>query len=135
MRIGVANSAEVDALWPLFAERLEKAGRRVGSSISAGEMWQLCRSGQAFLFAVMEDDGAFKAAIIMQFQKWADRQVFYCMAMVGEDVREWLPMAREYIGKIGKDNGASCFVAEGREGWAAMFPDAKKLRITYEVAL
>ena len=135
MRIGIANAAEVDAIWPTIAARLEEASRRVASSISAGEMWQLCRSGQAFLFVVLDDGDAFKAALVMQFQRWADRQVFYCMAIVGDDVKQWLPMAREYIGKIGKENGASCFVAEGREGWAAMFPDAKKLRITYEVSL
>ncbi|MDI6836772.1 MAG: hypothetical protein QMD99_13820, partial [Rhizobiaceae bacterium] len=70
-----------------------------------------------------------------QFQKWADKQVFYCMAMVGDGAREWLPLARDYIGKIGRENGANSFVAEGREGWSSMFKDAKKLRITYEVPL
>lgn len=135
MKIGIANAAEIDALWPVFAEKLEKAARRVGSSMTSGSMWQLCRSGQAFLFVVMDDDGAFRAAIVMQFQTWADKQVFYCMAMVGDGIHEWLPMAREYIGKIGRENGAKSFISEGREGWAALFPDAKKLRITYEVPL
>lgn len=135
MRIAIANAAEVDQLWPLFSERLQRTSERYGSTLSSGDMWQLCRSGNAFLVAVLDDDGRFKAALIMQFQKWATKQVMYCMAIVGDDIKEWLPMAKDAISQMARDGGATSFIAEGREGWPALFPTAKKLRVTYEVPL
>jgi hypothetical protein len=134
MRIGLANSVEVDKVFPVFAERLNAACMRTGGDLSAGDLWQMCRSGNAFL-VVAFDDEAFKAILIMQFQKWTDRQVMRCLAIVGDDMDEWLPAAKEFIAKMAKDGGATSFIAEGRDGWARIFPTAKKLRVTYEVQL
>jgi hypothetical protein len=134
MKIGIANAQEVDQVWPLISSRLQKAQERYASSLSSGDMWQLCRSGNAFLVVVW-DDADLKGALIMQFQRWASKQVMYCMAIVGDGVSEWMPMARAFISQMAKDGGAESFVAEGRDGWAAIFPDARKLRVTYEVAI
>lgn len=134
MKIGIANSAEVDVVWPEISGRLKKAQERYGSSLSSGDMWQLCRSGNAFLVLVF-DEGGIHGALIMQFQTWATKRVMYCMAIVGDGVSEWMPVARVFISKMAKDGGAESFVAEGREGWAAIFPDARKLRVTFEVAI
>lgn len=134
MKIGIANAAETDAVWPLISARLQKAQERYGSSLSSGDMWQLCRSGNAFL-VVVYDETEVRGALIMQFQKWATKQVMYCMAIVGSGVNEWMPAARGFISQMAKDGGATSFVAEGREGWSVVFPDAKKLRVTYEVQI
>lgn len=133
MKIAIANSAEVDQFWPLFSERLQKACERTGGDISSGELWQMCRSGQAFCVVAFDDSP--KAILIMQFQKWTAKTVMRCLGIVGDGVNEWLPAARDFISQMAKDGGATSFVAEGREGWAALFPDAKKLRITFEVPL
>lgn len=134
MRIAIANAAEVDAAWPSFGDRLQQACDRTGGDLSSGELWQMCRSGNAFLVVVFDDSG-LKAALIMQFQKWAKKYVMRCLAIVGEAADEWLPMAREFIAQMARDGGATSFIAEGREGWPKFFPEAKKLRIVYEVEI
>lgn len=134
MKIGIANAAEVDQIWPLFSSRLQSACDRTGGDISSGELWQMCRSGNAFLVVVFDDRGP-KAILIMQFQKWTAKTVMRCLGIVGDDVDTWLPAAREFISNMAREGGATSFVAEGRDGWAKLFPDAKKLRTTYEVGL
>lgn len=134
MKIGIANAAEVDQVWPLFSARLQKACERTGGDISSGEMWQMCRSGQAFCVVVFDESGP-KAILIMQFQKWTAKTVMRCLGIVGEGADEWLPAARGFIAQMARDGGATSFVAEGRDGWVKLFPDAKKLRVTYEVEI
>lgn len=134
MKIGIANSQEVDQVWPLFSARLQQACERTGGDISSGELWQMCRSGQAFCVVVLDDAGP-KAILIMQFQKWTAKTVMRCLGIVGDGVNDWLPAARSFIAQMAKDGGATSFVAEGRDGWVKLFPDAKKLRVTYEVEI
>lgn len=134
MRIAIANSAEVDHFWPAFAQRLQTACDETGGDISSGDLWQMCRSGNAFLVLVLDESG-FKAALIMQFQKWTAKQVMRCLAIVGDDMAAWLPMARDFIAQMARDGGATSFIAEGREGWTRIFPAARRLRTTYEVEL
>jgi hypothetical protein len=134
VRIAIANAAEVDQFWPAFAQRLQIACDETGGDISSGDLWQMCRSGNAFLVLVLDEAG-FKAALIMQFQKWTAKQVMRCLAIVGDDMAAWLPMARDFIAKMARDGGATSFIAEGREGWTRIFPAARRLRTTYEVEL
>ena len=132
MKIGIATSAEVDLFWPAFAERLQTACMKTGGDISSGDLWQMCRSGNAFLVIVL-DQQKVSAALIMRFENWSGKQVMRCLAIVGDMMAEWLPMAKDFIQKMAKDGGAKSFVSEGREGWSRIFPDARKLRVTYEV--
>jgi hypothetical protein len=134
VRIAIANAAEVDQYWQTFAQRLQIACDETGGDISSGDLWQMCRSGNAFLVLVLDEAG-FKAALIMQFQKWTAKQVMRCLAIVGDDMASWLPMARDFISQMAKDGGATSFIAEGREGWTRIFPAARRLRTTYEVEL
>ena len=134
MNIGIATSSEVDRFWPLIAERLQAACMRTGGDLSSGDLWQMCRSGNAFLVVVV-DEASVIAALIMQFQNWSGKPVMRCLGIVGERMAEWLPMAKGFIEKMAKDGGAKSFVSEGREGWSRIFPTARKLRVTYEVEL
>ena len=93
----------------------------------------MCRSGQAFCVVVFDEEP--RAILIMQFQKWTAKTVMRCLGIVGDGVDGWLPAARGFISNMARDGGATSFVAEGRDGWAKLFPDAKKLRTTYEVGL
>ena len=103
--------------------------------MSSGDLWQMCRSGQAFLVAVLDDAGMPIATIILQFQKWSERSVLRCLSIAGENMSEWLPEAMEFVSTMARENGASCLVADGRDGWARVFPRAKRLRVTYEVEI
>lgn len=93
----------------------------------------MCRSGQAFCVVVFDEEP--RAILIMQFQKWTAKTVMRCLGIVGDGVNEWLPAARSFIEQMAKAGGATSFVAEGRDGWVKLFPDAKKLRVTYEVEI
>lgn len=134
MNIIIANSAQVDATWSAFAARLQEACERTGGDLSAGELWQLCRSGQAFLVLAYDDNG-FLAAIIAQFQNWTGKPVLRVLALVGDDMQRWLKEAMEFLKRMASDGGAKSLVADGRDGWARVFPKAKKLRILFEVEL
>lgn len=134
MNIGIATSAEVDAFWPRLSDRMKEACKRNGGDISSGDLWQMCRSGNAFLVLVIEG-GDILGALIMQFQNWSGKQVMRCLGIVGEQMSEWLPMAKEFIEQMARDGGAESFVSEGRDGWARIFPNARKLRVTYEVRI
>lgn len=135
MRIGLANPAEVDALWPLIAGRVQESCDKTGGDMSSGDLWQLCRSGNAFLAAVLDEENKPIATIILQFQKWNERSVLRCLSIAGESMSEWLPDAMKFVSKMARENGASCLVADGRDGWARIFPGAKRLRVTYEMEI
>lgn len=134
MRIGIASNQEVDAVWPLIAARIQSACDRNGGDLSSGALWQMCRSGNAFLVLVMDDNEPI-AALIMQFQNWSGKQVMRCLGIAGERMAEWLPLAKVCIEQMARDGGAVSFVSEGRDGWSRIFPTARKLRVTYEVDL
>lgn len=134
MRIGIASHQEVDAVWPVIAGRIQSACDRNGGDLSSGALWQMCRSGNAFLVLVMDDNEPV-AALIMQFQNWSGKQVMRCLGIAGERMAEWLPMAKGCIEQMARDGGAVSFVSEGRDGWSRIFPTARKLRVTYEVDL
>lgn len=134
MKIGIANAAEVDALWPSIAGHIQATCDVSGGDMSSGDLWQLCRSGQAFLVVVMDDAGAV-ATIIVQFQKWNRRTVLRCLSIAGDRMSEWLDDALTYVSDMGRNGGASSLIAEGRDGWARAIPKSRKLRVTYEVEI
>lgn len=133
MKIAIANLFEIDPIWPLISERLHKAFEKTGGDLTSGELWQMCRSGQAFLVVAFEET-ELKAAMIVQFQKW-DKPVLRCLAVVGFDMGAWLAAGKEFIWNMAKDNGAQSFVFEGREGWKVPLPEARRLRSTWEISL
>lgn len=134
MNIGIASNQEVDAVWPVISGRIQSACERNGGDLSSGVLWQMCRSGNAFLVLVMDGNEPV-AALIMQFQNWSGKQVMRCLGIVGERMDEWLPLAKGFIEQMARDGGAVSFVSEGREGWTRIFPEARKLRTTYEVLI
>lgn len=134
MRIGIASNQEVDSVWPVISARIQSACDRNGGDLSSGSLWQMCRSGNAFLVLVMDENEPI-AALIMQFQNWSGKQVMRCLGIAGERMAEWLPLAKGCIEQMARDGGAVSFVSEGRDGWSRIFPTARKLRVTYEVDL
>jgi hypothetical protein len=134
MNIMIATSAQVDATWPTFAERLQESCQKSGGDLSSGDLWQMCRSGQAFLVLIYDEAG-FIAALIMQFQNWSGKQILRILALVGDDMKQWLSMAKGFVTRMAADGGAKSIVTDGRVGWTRVFPTAKKLRVVYEVEL
>lgn len=137
MAIEICNIVNVDAAWPTVAPMLARCMEKTGDDLSTGELWQMCRSGNAFLILEGTPE-RIRMASVWQFQKWANGSVFRCIALAGEEMAEWLPELTPFIEKIMREGGATRLVFEGRE-WAAHFRklgrDARKLRSTFTVEL
>lgn len=130
MRIAIANSAEVDALWPTLGPKFVKATERFGDDLSSGELWQMCRSGNAFLVVVFNDLGV-KMGCVVRFERWTNGAILRVLSLVGEDLKDWAEQVKGYLNQMAINGGAERIVAEGREGWAKIFDEPKAIRQTY----
>lgn len=134
--IGLANSAEVDALWPHLTVRFQQAIDDHGDDLAVADLWQMCRSGNAFLMVAMDGSKPMMGAVL-QFQKWEKGTVLRCLTIGGEDMARWVSEFEMAVMKMMAEGGASRFVFDGRDGWARMLKHLKpkKLRTTYEVEI
>lgn len=122
MKIGFAAVGEVDQIWPLVVANINSACKQEESGISAGELWQMCRGGNAFLLIIHDGDTIFSASV-WRFEHGA---VLRCFILWGRDMRRWLNPARLYVTRIAKENGAKSIRADGRRGWLRLFKGAVK---------
>lgn len=130
MKIGIASAAEVDALWPTLGPKFVTATERFGDDLSSGELWQMCRSGDAFLVAAFDDRGV-KMGCAVRFERWTNGTILRVLSLVGEDIHSWAEPVKRYLNQMAITGGADRIVAEGREGWAKIFDEPKAIRQTY----
>lgn len=130
MKIGIATSAEVDAIWPTLGPKFVKATERFGDDLSSGELWQMCRSGNAFLVVAMDERG-LKMGCAVRFEKWTNGTILRVLSLVGEDLKDWAEQVKTYLNQMAITGGAERIVAEGRDGWAKIFDEPKAIRQTY----
>ena len=135
MKADVVAQADVDAVWPVFAQQVVECLRKTPNpDYSAGDYWTMCRSGMAFMI-VTHDDTGFKSMTIWRFE--GDK--FGCLLMVGAGIRSWLPALVEKASEIARNGGSRALIASGRVGFGKVFkralPCAKIIRQTYEVAI
>lgn len=130
MKIGIASAAEVDALWPTLGPKFVKATERFGDDLSSGELWQMCRSGNAFLVAAFDERGV-KMGCAVRFERWTNGTILRVLSLVGEDMRSWADPVKNYLNQMAVTGGADRIVAEGRDGWASIFDEPKAIRQTY----
>jgi hypothetical protein len=129
MQIGLASVHEIDRLWPQLVAGVTKAIKRADSRYTAGDLWQMCRSGNGYLVLVYDQERIWSAGI-WRFEN--DR--FRCVMMHGDNMSAWLNLVREYITRIAKENGAVALTCSGRRGWARMF-GAEQNGQDYEVMI
>lgn len=135
MKADVVAQADVDAVWPVFAQQVVDCLEKTPNpDYSAGDYWTMCRSGMAFMI-VTHDETGFKSMTVWRFE--ADK--FGCMLMVGRDIISWLACLVEKASEIGRNGGAKTLIATHRVGFGKVFkralPGAKIIRQTYEVAI
>ncbi len=130
MHIGFASVAEVDKLWPLIVADIQKACRQAPELLTAGELWQMCRSGNGFLCIAHNGDEVF-ASSVWRFEDDA----FRCWSLAGKNMRVWLGPMREFIEKVARENGSTRLLTKGRCGWLRVFKEARKTGDDYEVTL
>jgi len=124
----------VDGVWKLVSSGFERASRRSGGDLTTGELWQMCRTGQAHLF-VVHDSEKILAATAWRFEIWGRGPRYRCMALFGHGVKDWKDSLRKEVETAARHCGATALVADGRLGWKAIYPDAKVLRVVYEASL
>lgn len=134
MKIEIANVAQVDGIWPLVGPKFCVASEKCGDDMTAGELWQMCRSGNAFLVVAYEEEKIFMAAVV-RFERWSNGSVLRVLSLVGDEIGEWAEEVKEFLKGMGKANGAGRIVAEGRDGWMRIFDEPRKLRSTYEMRI
>lgn len=136
MRIGLASPQEVDGLWPHLVEKFSLAINDHGDDLPVSDLWQMCRSGNAFLMCAMDGSKPVMGAVL-QFQKWGNGPVLRCLTIGGEDMASWVSDFEMAVMKMMAEGGARRFVFDGRDGWARMLKHLKpkKLRTTYEVEI
>lgn len=124
----------VDGVWRQVSDGFGRASKRSGGDLTVGELWQMCRTGQAHLF-VVHDDQKIVAATAWRFEIWGKGPRYRCMALFGHGVKDWKDGLRASVEAAARDCGAEALIADGRLGWKAIYPDAKVLRIVYEAPL
>lgn len=134
--IGLASPAEVDALWPALSGKFQQAIDDHGDDLPASALWQMCRSGNAFLMVAMDGTRPVMGAVL-QFQNWEKGSVLRCLSLGGEDMGRWIADFEMAVMKMMKEGGARRFVFDGRDGWARMLKhlSPSKLRTTYSVEI
>lgn len=132
LRVGLATPQEADRLWPLLREGFIKSTQRGQRDLSAGQLWQLVRSGGAFLCLAYDDDKIHMASV-WQFRADECRHSFHCLSLYGQNMRDWLGPARNFITNLAKENGATRLTACGRSGWLRVFKNAATAGGYYEV--
>jgi len=130
--VEICRVEHVDAFWPQLAEGFRKSCRKTGNTITAGWLWQLCRSGQAILLIAFEDT-VIQGAAIVQFE---DRgRTLRGLGLCGSEIKKWWPEMTEAVRALAKDGDAVRYVDSGRPGMKALYPGSRIIETTFEVAL
>lgn len=124
--VEVVQVADVDQWWPLFGARVNECARSLQSNFSAGDLWTMCRTGQAILI-VAHDGEKVLGATIWQFETWPDGPVIRNLVTVGEDLGAWQIDMHKAAKDVAIAGGANRFVFDGRNGWKRLYPAAKTI--------
>lgn len=134
MIVRIAAQYEVDAIWPKITEKIAKACKRYGDDISSSGLWQMCRSGSAFLVIAHEEDGTILMGSVWRFEQWASGTALKCLCLAGTAPVIWAEQGKDLIRTMRDEGGANKVIFEGRDGWQRVF-DCRRIRSVYEVSL
>lgn len=134
MNIGIASAPEVDRFWPMIGLEMQRGCDKTGGATSSGELYQMCRAGDAFLFIGYENE--VKMASVWRFETWPSGVVFRCMALCGKEMGTWIVPLYEFAMSQAAIGGTNRLIAQGRKGWDRALSRFLKVRVlwqTYEV--
>lgn len=133
IRVELANCQQVDQLWPIISEGLEKACRRTGGDLTSDYLWSECRAGRAFLLIACDDDRII-AAGVFRFEAWTSGRKLRVLSLYGTRMSEWLQHGLSVVRQMMRVGNADGLVFEGRPGWSRKLR-ARELRRLFEVTL
>lgn len=116
--IAIANQSEIDAIWPMFSERVQRGCERTGGTTSAVNLWQMCRSGNAFLIVGIED--GIKFISVWRFETWPSGVVFHCLCVCGNDIPSWCGELYDFAISQARLMGCNRLIGDGRKGWSRL---------------
>ena len=136
MSVHIVYPHGVDEKWRAIAPLFQMAIDRCGDDLTTGELWQMCRTGHAYLVIALDED-RIVAASAWRFEKWGKGPVFRCLCLGGSQMDDWLQDGLQLINKMMRDGGTDRLVADGRTGWTRILKQfrARILRVTFEVRL
>ena len=111
MIIEIVAPNDVDKVWPLISEQIVACTVKTPTDMSAGEFWQLCRSGGAYLI-IAHDGGTIYSATIWRFQAG----LFTALMMVGHDAGLWFKQLVDFASELSRTNGSTGLAFTGRKG-------------------
>jgi hypothetical protein len=114
VNIAVVPVADIDRAWPHIAASVVKCLEKAPSYATAGEFWQMCRSGNAFLIVAVDGE-TIKGASIWQFGQAYGRAAFSCLLLVGTQLEKWSADLVAVASEMARSNGA-IITADGRIG-------------------
>lgn len=114
MKIEIVNPSNVDSVWPLISDRVVACLQKTPTDIGAGEFWQMCRSGSAFLIVCY--DKRVVSASVWQFR----HEGFTCLLLVGDKSGDWVRLLFDTAANLAKANGTTKLAATGRIGLGVM---------------
>jgi hypothetical protein len=132
MNIEIVNLIYVDSVWERVGQKFQRAIDLCGDDYSTADLWQMCRSGSAFLIIAREGEDIAMASVV-RFEKWASGQVLRVVGIAGDRMSEWAEDWQAFMENMAREGGANRIVSEGRDGWHRVFRKARKLRVVYEM--
>lgn len=124
---------DVDQIWSMISQSFSDCLNDTHGDCSAGDLWTMCRSGQAIL--MVAHDGEIKGASIWRFETWLEGPVLRCLILAGADMPSWFDECGKLAREIARAGGAKSYVWDGRKGWAKIFTDAEIIRHTYRMTI
>jgi hypothetical protein len=125
---------QVDVFWPMIADGITKSVEATGGDLTTGYLWQLCRSGQAYL-VLCQSGNKVDGAWIFRTETWSSGTKLRCLSAWGENMADWLDALKAHVAEMQRQCGANGTVSEGREGWKRVFPKGRVIRTLIEVDL
>lgn len=136
MNIVNVKVENVDAIWPHVAPLLLKCFEKAPGYLTPGELWQMCRSGHAFLLIAHEGE-ALAGASVWCFETTFGQHSFVCKALAGANLDQWVKPIFDAARVMAKQGGATAITATGRVGLQKTLkrnlPGLKVARQTYLV--
>ncbi len=135
MNISLVPIHLVDQIWPHVVAGFQRSSARSGGDLTVSDLWIGVRAGHCFMIVVQNGEGQIIAATVWKPETWGRGQRFRCLGLYGKGVKQWAVALREHVTRVAHLCGCNGLIADGREGWKVIFPDAKRLRAVFEVAI
>lgn len=133
--IHLVSVGEVDRVWPLIAQGMDRGCRKARSFLSEADLHRACRMGQYSLH-VATKGGNITGAVVVNVYPSPWGRTLEVIALTGHDLSGWARDLYEYPWL--KQTGIQRVIAEGRPGLGrllAKYVPIRVVRHTYEMVL